>query len=111
MSSSSSERIKPTEEHHNSTKVLTKKAKEKWQRNYLALLEYYKENGTCNVPSSKTYECDLPNIGDDGGTYHYKSGLGRWLEMQRNAQQGLDGESLLPEHEALLQKLVYEGMI
>ena len=73
-------------------------------------MEYYKEYGTCNIPHTDSFECELPNMGDDGGNYYYKSGLGCWLEIQRNAQQGLVEESLSPDHEALLQKLVDEGI-
>ena len=80
-----------------------------WSHHYAALLEYYKEHDTCNVPSSIIYECDLPNIGDDGGNYHYKGNLGGWLNSQRRAKKGLVRNKISSEHEAQLQLLVDEG--
>ena len=80
-----------------------------WPRNYAALLEYYKEHGTCNVPVKAVYECDLEGLGEDGGMYHYVGNLSTWLNHQRMAKKG-NGRKLTPEREALLQKLVDEGM-
>ena len=31
-----------------------------WNIHYAAILEYFKEFGTCDVPKNRSYECDLP---------------------------------------------------
>ena len=81
-----------------------------WQIHYAALLEYYKENATCNIPTTHTYECDLAGIvDDDGNSYHYKGNLGKWLNNQRQAYKCQDGSKLASGHEAQLQLLVDEG--
>ena len=43
-----------------------------WRFHYAALLEYYNQNGSCNVPSSVVFECKLPDMGKNGQPYHYK---------------------------------------
>ena len=80
-----------------------------WRYHYAALLEYYKEHGTCNVPNRSNYECDLPDMGEDGSAYHYKGNLGIWLTNQRQAKKGKANGTLLPARDYLLQKLVDEG--
>ena len=80
-----------------------------WPRNYAALLEYYKEHGTCNIPIRAFYECDLEGLGEDGGLYHYAGNLGAWLKTQRQAKKGNGAYKLTTERQALLQKLVNEG--
>ena len=82
-----------------------------WPRHYAALLEYYKEHGTCNVAVAESYECDLPNMGDDGGNYHYNDRLGYWLQAQRRKKSGVGILKLTAEQENLLQVLVHEGEI
>jgi hypothetical protein len=81
-----------------------------WRRHYAALLEYGRQNGHCNVPARGTFECDLPDLGDDGGMYHYSANLGRWAfgQKQRRKRVG-KSDGLPPDREALLQKLVDEG--
>ena len=88
--------------------VVDKKERE-WSRHYAALLEYYKEHGTCDVSVTfGIYECDLPDRGDDGGNYHYSEKLGVWLFKQRQYKK--DGNiALTRDHEAKLQLLVDEG--
>ena len=81
-----------------------------WNTSYTALLEYYKENGTCNVPQHNKYECDLEGLGENGGVYHYIGNLGAWLKNQRGAKKGQNNKKITPEREALLQKLVDEGI-
>ena len=81
-----------------------------WPLNYAALLEYYKEHGTCNVPQSAKYKCNLEGLGEDGGMYHYVGKLGYWLSDQRRAKKGKGNKKITPERHALLQKLVDEGM-
>ena len=75
------------------------------------MLEYHTEYGTCNVPPLHVYECDLPNMGDDGGSYHYKDNLGKWLHIQRqakmNSHHGIN--KITPDQVAQLQLLVDEG--
>ena len=80
-----------------------------WQRHYAALLEYYKEHGTCNVHNSIYYECELPNMGDDGGNYRYNGRLYAWLIIQRTAMRN-EGYGLTESQTALLQALVDEGI-
>ena len=80
-----------------------------WPRNYAALLEYYKEHETCNIPKRAKYECDLEGLGEDGGVYHYVGNLGQWLKDQRNANRGNGNRKITPERQALLQRLVDEG--
>ena len=80
-----------------------------WSTNYAALLEYYKKNGTCNVPQTAVYECDLEGLGENGSEYHYVGKLGAWLSSQRQAKFGRHNRKITPEREALLQKLVNEG--
>ena len=81
-----------------------------WPRHYAALLEYYKEHGTCNVPQQVYYECELPGMGDEEGEdFHYIGYLGLWLANQRRCKRGLRS-ALTPKRDALLQALVDEGM-
>ena len=77
-----------------------------WSLHYAALLEYYKEYGTCNLATVEYYDCELPNMGDDGGTYHYKHALGSWLSAQRTSKKN---NTMPAEREAKFQKLVDEG--
>jgi hypothetical protein len=81
-----------------------------WPINYAALLEYRRVHGHCNVPQASTFECDLPNMAEDGGPLRYAGSLGRWLMTQRQSKRG-QRNSLSPEREALLQKLVDEGYL
>ena len=80
-----------------------------WPRNYAALLEYYKMNGTCNVPYKTVYKCDLKGLGEKGGVYRYEGNLGTWLYTQRQAKKGQGNSKITPERQILLQKLVDEG--
>ena len=84
-----------------------------WSHHYAALLEYYKEHGTCNVPIRAAYECDLPNVLVDGHPYHYKGNLGTWLDNQRQAKKAHNGKlkGFSPVREAQLQLLVDEGKL
>ena len=82
-----------------------------WSLHYTALLEYYKEHNTCNVPPSESYECELPNMGDDGGDYHYNQNLGKWLYSQKQAMNGKGTLQLTSEQKAQLQLLVDQGKI
>lgn len=82
-----------------------------WKRHYAALLKYYEENGTCNVPCSTIYECNLEGMGDNGEDYFYNRKLGTWLNNQRKARKGVMCKKLLPEREAQLQTLVDEGKL
>ena len=82
-----------------------------WPRHYAALLEYYKEHGTCNVPQKTVYECDLEGLAENGGVLHYVGNLGRWLRVQRQAKKGQGSTKITPERQELLQKLVDEGML
>ena len=83
-----------------------------WNCHYEALLEYYKRNGSCNVPNSVTFECKLPGMGKNGRSYNYNEKLGRWLTYQRRAKLGKYNRSrLLPDQEAKLQLLVDEGKL
>ena len=81
-----------------------------WRYHYAALLEYYKEHGTCNVPKRSSYECDIPDMGDDGAVYHYKGNLGSWLDYQRKANRSTGLHRISPERVAQLQLLVDEGI-
>lgn len=81
-----------------------------WHAHYAALLEYQKEHGHCNVPYMDKFECDLEGYDLNGGTYHYYGALGSWLTRQRRYKRGLRGV-LASDREALLQKLVDQGMI
>ena len=80
-----------------------------WPRHYAALLEYYKEHGTCNVPQKAVYECDLEGLDENGGAHHYVGNLGVWLKDQRQAKKSHGERKIKPERQALLQKLVDEG--
>ena len=80
-----------------------------WPRNYAALLEYYKMNGTCNVPYKTVYKCDLESLGENGGVYHYVGNLGTWLYTQRQAKKDKGNSKITLERQAWLQKLVDEG--
>ena len=77
-----------------------------WLRHYEALCQYYQQYGNCNVPSLFIYKCELPNMGDDGGIYHYTGNLGAWLQTQRESKKH---NELLAEREAKFQTLVDEG--
>ena len=76
---------------------------------YSALLEFYKEFDTCNVPQRSTYECDLPGMGENGGNYHYNGTLGRWLHDQRQLKKGKNHTKVTSDRLAQLQILVDEG--
>ena len=80
-----------------------------WHTNYAALLEYYNEHGTFNVPAKAVYECDLEGLGKGGGVYHYLGNLGAWLDTQRQAIKGKGDQKITPEQEALLQKHINDG--
>ena len=81
-----------------------------WSRHYAALMEYYKEHGTCNVPASFIrYECDLIGWNIDGSNYHYNASLGNWLYNQRKAKKYENTDISSAEQEAELQLLVTEG--
>ena len=80
-----------------------------WPRHYAALQKYYEQYGTCNVTEKNIYQCELPGMGDDGETYHYKSSLGCWLTNQRSAHKGIGTHKISPEQEAQLQLLVDQG--
>ena len=80
-----------------------------WDISYAALLEYYKEHGTCNINKKVVYECDLEGFGENGGIYHYVGNLGTWVKGQRQAKKGTGHIKITPERQALLQKLVDEG--
>ena len=73
------------------------------------MLEYYKEHGTCNVPSRADYECDLVGLEENGGMCHYVGKLGNWLKNQRKAKKGKDNKKITPDRQAMLQTLVDEG--
>ena len=81
-----------------------------WHAHYGAMLEYLKEHGHCNVPYLDKYECDLVAYDINGDTFHYYGALGSWLTRQRRYKRGLRG-TLTPDREALLQKLVDQGML
>ena len=82
-----------------------------WNIHYAALLEFYKQNGHCNVPLSTLYECDLEGMGENEETYYYVGNLGTWLSNQRQAKNGKGGRAKLSaDRDAKLQKLVDEGM-
>ena len=69
-----------------------------WQRNYLALLAYERQEGHCNVPRGASYSCTLP----DGS--RYEGNLGWWLNNQRSRKGTLE-----PDRRAKLQQLVDKG--
>lgn len=81
-----------------------------WKTNYLALLEYLKEFGHCNVAKKESYECMLED--DLGNKSHFIDNLGKWLHCQKltkiayplNTELGLS-----TEQDALLQSLVDQG--
>lgn len=83
-----------------------------WPKHYAALLEFVKERGHSNIPTQFMYTCDLLNAGSNGRSYHYRGDLGQWLALQRRAKAmraAGHNSGLLPEREALLQRLVDEG--
>lgn len=85
-----------------------------WNVNLAALKKYREEHGHCNIPSTHSYECVLPGLGEDGSDLHYKSTLGQWLLRQRQLKKMVaEGRAakggFTPEREALLQELVDEG--
>lgn len=80
-----------------------------WATHYAGLLQYCKEHGHCNVPKGATYECIIPDIGDNSPHGHYFGHLGSWLCYQRRLRKK-EKSSLLPDREALLQQLVDEGI-
>jgi len=79
-----------------------------WYRSYLALLEFCKIHGHCNVRAKCEFECDLPADLIDPALRHYSGKLGTWVEHQRQSKKG-KGTPLFADREALLQQLVDEG--
>jgi hypothetical protein len=79
-----------------------------WFGHYLALLEYGRMNGHCNLPIDTIFECNLPD--ERGRLFFYLDWLGGWLCRQKLAKYGY-GRKLLPEREFLLQQLVDEGRL
>jgi len=79
-----------------------------WHSHYAAILQYCKEHGHCNVPKGFSYECIIPDIGDDSPHGRYVGHLGSWLCYQRRLKKK-DKSALLPDREGLLQQLVDEG--
>jgi len=77
-----------------------------WSRSFAALLEYYNQYDTCNVPANKTFKCDLVGMAADGGVYHYDGNLGRWLTTQRTNKRE---NKLRADREARLQALFDQG--
>ena len=93
------------------TCLAKKRGEEDWPIHYAALLEYYDEHGTCNVPQKCTYECYISDmLGEDGNNYRYKGNLGKWLDNQRQAHKGQGGSKLTTEHEVQLQLLADQGI-
>lgn len=83
--------------------------KDTWYRSYLALLEFGKINGHCNVRAKYEFECDLPaDLMPDPDLRHYSGKLGTWVEHQRQSKKG-KGTPLFADREMLLQQLVDEG--
>lgn len=101
-----------------------------WDIHYLALIEYSKVHGTCNVPQKDEFECDIAGMGEDGQPFKYKGRLGQWVRSQRQLKRALDApaseskrkprksedpdkpiliQTLSPEREAKLQLLVDQG--
>lgn len=80
-----------------------------WARHYAALLKYYEEYETCNIPKMRSYECDIADVDNNNEMYHYVGNLGNWLSKQREAKKG-NGWKLYPERETKLHLLVDEGM-
>lgn len=82
-----------------------------WNRNYMALQEYFKEHGTCNVRGKDQYQCTLVGMGDRGEDIQYKGKLGNWLMYQRAIKKR---NSIIPHNAsriAKLQILVDEGWL
>ena len=104
-------------------------AESDWEIHYMALLDFCRIHGTCNVPQKEEYECELPGMGQGGEPYKYKGKLGQWLRSQRQLKRALDenegnprkkGErsekgfilqTIAPEREAKLQRLVDQGTL
>ena len=81
-----------------------------WSLHYAALLKYYDEHGTCNVPQATVYECKLPGMGKNGRTYHFKGKLGHWVRNQRQIKKGGSKKRKLTiEQKTKLQLLVDQG--
>lgn len=79
-----------------------------WSRSYAALLEYYREHGTCNIPKYESYECMLVGMDDDGSDHFYSANLGGWLHRQ---QYNKATNQLRPHRKSQLQSLVDQGEI
>ena len=83
-----------------------------WPRYYAALLEYDKQFGHCNVAPAENFTCILPGFREDGSDSKYTGPLGNWLRTQRKSlEKGtVLNKTLRPDREALLRKLVDQGM-
>ena len=55
--------------------------------------------------------CALAGMGKGGSDYRYVGNLGKWLHHQRCGKKGTSKTKLRPDREALLQKLVDQGMV
>ena len=79
-----------------------------WLERFLAVLEYGKEYGHCNVPYFKSYTCDVMI---DGNMEQYAGKLGHWLGHQKRAWRGDPKRKLSADQRDLFQMLVDKGTL
>jgi hypothetical protein len=83
-----------------------------WDHHYMALVEYGKEYGHCNIPARSVYDCNIPVEEGSETLFRYHGNLGKWLHDQRQVQKGNKGPpGIKPEREAKLQRLVDQGVM
>lgn len=79
-----------------------------WKDHYLALLEYAKLHGHCNVPKKDWFDCILQATATSP-IRRYHGQLGAWLLIQKSKLSGEIAASSADKY-ALLRQLVEEGM-
>ena len=62
-------------------------SEKRWPLHYAALLQYERQYGHCNPTTTTIYACDLPNMGENGGIYHYNGKLGQWVAGQKSTMK------------------------
>jgi hypothetical protein len=73
--------------------IAKQKLDTEWPLHIAALKVYGIVHGHYNVPVNQKFECELPGLAEDGGTFRYRGNLGSWLATQRKRIINFDGQN------------------